>query len=143
MADPRTTAASAARRHARLRWVGAPLLATGVLLLLTAGVRSFGPGPVGPALLAVGGCLLALTSFGVNHDSALAYTRDAGPAADPALRLELDAALDKDRPGTLALRAAPAMGFVIPVLAVLVQSGVLLRSFGLLALPGAGGPAAP
>ena len=143
MADPRTTAASAARRHARLRWVGAPLLATGVLVLLTAGVRSFGPGPVGPALLAVGGCLLALTSFGVNHDSALAYTRDAGPAADPALRLELDAALDKDRPGTLTLRAAPAMGFVIPVLAVLVQSGVLLRSFGLLALPGAGGPAAP
>lgn len=119
--------------HARLRWVGAPLLLTGLLLFLAALTQAIGPAPwtlVPHALLGSG---LALASFGANHDTALALAQrmvEAGHRPPAPLDEELAAAVAADRAGTLALRPAPTVGLVIPVLALLVQLGLGWRLVG-------------
>lgn len=118
--------------HARLRWVGAPLLLTGVGLLGKAVYDSFFLGPLWLAAVAALGTGLALASFGANHDTAmgLAYRgREAGLPLD--LKDELDAELEKDRDGVLALTPTPTIAKVIPVIAVCIQIFLVTRVLGL------------
>ena len=78
------------------------------------------------------GAGLALASFGANHDTAmgLAYQgREAGLPLD--LKDELDAELERDREGVLALRPTPAIAKCIPFVAVCIQVFVGAKVFGL------------
>jgi len=118
--------------HARLRWVGAPLLLTGVGLLGKAVYDAFFLGPLWLAAVAALGAGLALASFGANHDTAmgLAYqAREAGLPLD--LKDELDAEIERDRDGVLALRPTPTIAKVIPLIAAGIQIFVFTRVFGL------------
>ena len=118
--------------HARLRWVGAPLLLTGVGLLGKAVYDAFFLGPLWLAAVAALGTGLALASFGANHDTAmgLAYqAREAGLPLD--LKDELDAEIERDRDGVLALRPTPTIAKVIPLIAAGIQIFVFTRVFGL------------
>ena len=118
--------------HARLRWVGAPLLLTGVGLLGKAVYDAFFLGPLWLAAVAALGTGLALASFGANHDTAmgLAYqAREAGLPLD--LKDELDAEIERDRDGVLALRPTPTIAKVIPLIATGIQIFVFIRVFGL------------
>ena len=75
---------------------------------------------------------LALASFGANHDTAmgLAYqAREAGLPLD--LKDELDAEIERDRDGVLALRPTPTIAKVIPLIAAGIQIFVFTRVFGL------------
>ena len=124
--------ASGAVLHAKLRWVGAPLLLSGVGLLGKAVYDAFFLGPIWLAAVAALGAGLSLASFGANHDTAmgLAYQgREAGLPLD--LRDELDAELERDRDGVLALRPTPTIAKVIPVVAVCIQVFVGAKIFGL------------
>ena len=118
--------------HAKLRWIGAPLLLTGVGLLGKAVYDAFFLGPLWLVAVAALGAGLALASFGANHDTAmgLAYQgREAGLPLD--LKDELDAELERDREGVLALRPTPAIAKCIPVVAVCIQVFVGTKVFGL------------
>ena len=118
--------------HARLRWVGAPLLLTGVGLLGKVVYDAFFMGPLWLAAVAALGAGLALASFGANHDTAmgLAYQgREAGLPLD--LKDELEAEIERDRDGVLALRPTPTIAKVIPVVALGIQIFVFSRVFGL------------
>ena len=118
--------------HARIRWVGAPLLLSGIGLLGKAVYDAFFLGPLWLAAVAALGTGLALASFGANHDTAmgLAYQgRESGLPLD--LKDELDAELEKDRDGVLALRPTPTIAKVIPVIALGIQVFVFTRVSGL------------
>ncbi len=118
--------------HAKLRWLGAPLLLTGVGLLGKAIYDAFFLGPLWLAAVAALGAGLALASFGANHDTAmgLAYQgREAGLPLD--LKDELDAELERDREGVLALRPTPTIAKCIPFVAVCIQVFVGAKVFGL------------
>ena len=126
-----TSLAKSAVRHARLRWVGAPLLLTGVALLGTAIYQSLLGGSVWTAALGAFGTGLGLASFGANHDAAIAYAFQGRESALPrALKEELAEELDADRNNVLSLRPAPKVAMTIPWVAVAVQGWVFFRLFG-------------
>ncbi len=125
-----SAALSSAKRHATLRWAGAPLLLSGIGLLLAAfaGLASGGSG----WNLAMGffGTGLGLASFGSNHDAAIAYLQQADRAALPKnLAEELDEELERDRAGTMALKPVPAVAMILPMVAVGVQGFLAWRLF--------------
>ena len=118
-------------RHARLRWVGAPLLLSGFGLLLFAIYSAL----TGGSLLTVGlgmfGCGLALASFGANHDTAMALafsSRDEG--LPDALNDELNEELERDRDAVVHGRPSPGVGLVVPFIAAGIQAWVAFRLFG-------------
>ncbi|MEL6347289.1 MAG: hypothetical protein AAFV53_29505 [Myxococcota bacterium] len=132
--SPRADARRAAL-HARLRWTGAPLFVTGGLLLVWAFGLTLQGGPVWLVLISVGGTLIGLTSFGVNHDTAMALalqvrqaghqSDDATPMLPDALDRELSDELAHDREEVLAMQAAPGAAMVMPLVGVVLQ-GVIL-----------------
>ena len=124
---------STARRHAMWRWSGAPLLLSGILLLLAAlaGVIQGGSGFT--AMLGMFGCGLSLASFGANHEAAVASAlraRQQGADLPERIARDLDEELARDRAGTMGLRASPRIALVLPFVAVMVQSGVVWRLIG-------------
>ena len=128
---------AAARRHAALRWVGAPLLITGLFGLGTALLGLAGGGPGANVMLGLFGTGLALASFGANNDTALALAMTAREASkggqDPLpqpLLDELNGELARDRKGVLELKASPTVAMVLPLVAILVQAGLAFRLFG-------------
>ena len=119
---------SRATRHARLRWIGAPLLLSGVTLI---GFAVYGWLTGGSGWDVAASCFgtgLALASFGANHDAAMGYAFLAQDAGLPqALGDELEAELARDRPGVVQVRPAPTVGMVMPFLAMGVQVFVVWR----------------
>ena len=130
MSDERAIAV----RHSRLRWVGAPLLATGVGLL---GYAIFAV-MTGGSLLTVGlgmfGCGLALASFGANHDTAMALAFAHRDADLPAHLIdELNDELERDRDGIVHGQPMPRVAIAMPLIATGIQVLVAYRLFGPLA----------
>jgi hypothetical protein len=128
---------AAAARHAALRWIGAPLLVTGLFGLLSALLGLAGGGPSLNVGLGLAGTALALTSFGVNSDTALALalqaqeSRHGGPSPlSPKLAEELAGELARDRSAVGELRAAPIVSLITPLLAAGVQVFLALRLLG-------------
>ena len=123
--------AQQAQFHAKLRWVGAPLLLSGVLLLCTAVFRALIGGSGWTAAFSFFGAALALASFGANHDATMAYAFEGrGQGLSPSLREELEEELERDRDGVVGSRPTPKLAMVIPVIAVCVQAWVAWRLFG-------------
>ena len=61
-----------AQRHRWMRWLGAPLLCSGVVVVFLSAISTTsGDGPIW-VLMGLIGCALSLTTFGVNHDLAIA-----------------------------------------------------------------------
>jgi len=131
------TLGAAAARHAALRWIGAPLLVTGLAGLLSALLGLAGGGPWLNVGLGLCGTALALASFGVNNDTALSLALQAqesrhggAPPLSPKLADELAAELARDRAAVGELHPAPVMSFVMPLLAAGVQAFLALRLLG-------------
>lgn len=128
---------AAAARHAALRWIGAPLLVTGLGALFWALLGLAGGGPWLNVGLGLCGTALALASFGVNNDTALSLalqaqeSRKDGPSPLPAkLSAELSAELARDRAAVGELQGSPTMAFVMPLLAAGVQVLLALQLLG-------------
>ncbi len=128
------TPAQAAARHATLRWLGVPLLLSGLVLLAGGIVSLVGGGGwlgLGLGMFSTG---LGLGAFGANNDAALALALTARQdGADPLpepLSRELDQELEQDRSATLALRASPRVALAMPVVALLVQGLATWRLLG-------------
>ena len=122
------------QRHAHLRWIGAPLLLSGLGLLCYAlfGVFVGGSGmTLGLSALGTG---MALASFGANHDTAMALAFQLQGSGDLSLptgiRDELEEELERSRDAVIGLRASPRVAMVLPLVAVLVQAWVAFRLFG-------------
>ncbi len=120
--------------HARLRWVGAPLLLSGFVMLMWALSLAARGGSMLTVMLGLFGCGMSLASFGANHDTALALAirsrsgSDGGQLSQKLAR-EVAGELEVDRSGTMALRASPRIAMVLPLVALLVQSLVFWRLF--------------
>ena len=119
-------------RHARLRWIGAPLLVTGALLLVLAFLQMVAGGSGWVVMLGCFGFGTALASFGANHDTALAHAvRVRTDTKLPvSLRDELDAELARDRNEVMGLRPSVIAGMVVPAICVAAQSYVAWRLLG-------------
>jgi hypothetical protein len=121
----------AAVRHSRLRWLGAPLLLTGAVLLIGAVYGSLTGGSLLTVGLAMFGCGLSLAAFGANHDTAMALAFAGREEGLPeSLAEELDEELERDREGIVHGRPTPTVGMVMPVVAVAVQVWVAYRLYG-------------
>ncbi len=120
-----------AERHARLRWIGAPLLMSGVALLCYAIFGALTGGSGWNVAFALFGTSLGLASFGANHDAAMAFAfagREEG--LSHSLTEELQKEIERDRDGIVAIRPTPRIGLFMPLVAIGVQSWVGLRLFG-------------
>ena len=111
---------------------GFPLLISGVVIFLFALSTFPQTGDWFGCLLGVGCMLIALTSFGVNHDTAVAYCllleKDpSGIVLNHTMRHEMEEDLSWDRAGTLALKANPKTAVVAPWLAIALQMYVVTR----------------
>jgi len=119
-------------RHARWRWIGAPLLLSGVGLLGIALYRGAFGGSLWTVALSAFGTGLALASFGANHDAAMSLAFKGREENLPrALKDELSEELEKDRDALIALRPAPRVAMAIPWVALFIQVLVANRLFGL------------
>jgi hypothetical protein len=119
-------------RHARLRWVGAPLLLTGGLLAVLAFLTMASGGSGWTVMLGCFGMGTALASFGSNHDTAMAHAIRVrtDPNLPDGLREEVEAELAKDRSEMLSLRPSAIAGLMVPVLSVGVQGYVAWQLLG-------------
>ncbi len=118
-------AAEACVRHARMRWLGLPLLLGGLALLVLGIISMIGAGSWTSVALGLFGTGLALGAFGANNDTALAYALEARrltPDALPdGLSAELDDELERDRAAVMGLHASPRVAVAMPLAALLVQ----------------------
>ena len=123
--------AAVAVRHAKIRWVGAPLLLSGVGLLGFAVSSVFAGGSLLTVGLGMFGCGLSLAAFGVNHDTAMAlsFANRNGDLPEPLLD-ELKAELERDRDGIVHGRPTPKVALAMPLVAVSIQAWVAVRLFG-------------
>ena len=119
--------------HARLRWVGAPLLLSGVVMLLWALSFAVRGGSLLTLMFGLFGCGMALASFGANHDTAMALAiRARGGGEDHLpehLEREVAEEMEVDRASAMALRPSPRIAMVLPMVALLVQGFVFWRLF--------------
>lgn len=116
--------------HARARWVGAPLLFGASAQVIWALIHAALGGAWLPLLAALTGAMLALASFGANHDAAMALLLrlrvDDGPVrgVPESLLAELDEELQRDRDGMMGLQPRSRVARLLPILAMLVQAAV-------------------
>lgn len=128
---------AAARRHAALRWLGAPLLLTGLAGLVSA-ILAYGSGGSGWNIaLGFFGTGMGLATFGANNDAALAMAlrvsegaRGEDSGLPPALVGELREELARDRAAVLDLRESPRVAMALPAVAILVQGLLAWRLLG-------------
>ena len=119
-------------RHSRLRWIGAPLLVTGALLLVLALLKMVSGGSGWVVMIGCFGLGTALASFGANHDTAIAHAvRVRTHAGLPvSLRDEVDAELARDRNEVMGLRPSAIAGMVVPMVCAAAQSYIAWRLLG-------------
>lgn len=120
-------------RHSRIRWLGAPLLVTGALVLVSALLAFVAGGSGWNVMFGLFGTGTALATFGANHDTAMVHALRSreDPGLPASLAQELGAELQRDRAETLALRPSVGAGFVVPFLAIGAQSWVGWQLLGL------------
>ena len=117
--------------HARLRWIGAPLLMSAVVMLGYAIYRSMVGGSGWTVAFSIFAFAVSLASFGANHDATMSYAFSGrGDGLPTNLRDELEEELERDRDGVVGARPAPKIGIVMPMVAVLAQVWVAWRLFG-------------
>ena len=116
----------AAVRHLYFRWFGVVLLVSGLLLFLRYAFVIFSTYNLVKQLLSLGSCVFALASFGVNHDTAIAYALKAQNEGEmlsdhPVLHQELKEDLDRDKAGTILLQPFPISSYVLPLCTLMLQ----------------------
>jgi hypothetical protein len=117
-----------AARHARLRWIGAPLLVTGFGLAGWSVYLTLGGGSWLNVGLGMFGAGLSLATFGANHDTAMALAFRARDEGLPEkLREELETELARDRDELIDLKPSPKIGMAMPVVALALQAWVCTR----------------
>jgi hypothetical protein len=116
----------ASSHHFKLRWIGAPLLCSGLLLLLQMlhFIRLGHPSWL--LLLAAISSALALTSFGINHDTGVALAVEAeqeGASFEEHRLLEQELAEDMgyNSERTLELKPHRALSHLIPFVTCVIQ----------------------
>jgi hypothetical protein len=120
--------------HIRYRWVGLPLFFFGLLLLGIA-LISFPQHGIFKVMLCLAGTGMALASFGVNHDTGVAYAVQLQSISrldllSPSAKLELEEDMRLDRSQTMALRPTRIAGLIVPWLSLSLQAYVAFAFFG-------------
>ena len=117
--------------HFRYRWIGFPLLLIGGCLFLFSLSSYRETHDWFVCLLGFGCTMLGLTSFGVNHDTGVAFALLAEKETDAPLsstmRLELDEDLSWDRSATLAIQPTPKTALLLPWFVIALQFYVFWR----------------
>ena len=124
-----------AENHIRLRWIGVPFLAIGILLFLTALQHFLRSGSFFPVLLGLASSLMGLTCFGVNHDTAVslamqAKREDEDIKFSEQLEREVEDELSRDRASALSLQSNPVVGKVLPIVVCIVIGIEVYLLFG-------------
>lgn len=119
-----------AKLFLRLRWLGAPLLFSGIALFLSIITTVAQTQDYFLILLGFGSMALGLTTFGVNHDTAMALVANHHPNTsrfEASLQKEFEEDLRWDTAKTLSLKAHTKTALFVPILAVLLQGYVFTR----------------
>ena len=124
-----------ANRHIRIRWAGAPLFATGLVLFLFAFQQAMKGGEWFFVLLGMACTLMGLTCFGLNHDTAISLALEARQLDETVefsdeLDRELKEELARDTAGAFALQGNPRLAFFLPVVVILLQITEAYLLFG-------------
>jgi hypothetical protein len=121
--------------HARLRWIGAPLLLTGLITVGLCTARYLEGYAGYPILFGFMGTGLGLAAFGVNHEATIALAislKNQGSEPLPeSLAKELGEEMARDRENTLSLQAFPKTALLMPMIALAVQAGTAWYALGL------------
>ena len=126
MTSQTASSLSLCQRHARLRWVGPPLLLSG-LTMVGLCIASFLQGGSGyPFFIGLLGMGLGLGSFGANHETAMALaleytTNDSETPLPKGIADELKEELERDSDATQNLRPFPKTAMILPLIALGVQ----------------------
>ena len=120
--------------HIRYRWVGLPLFFFGLVLLGMA-LLSVPQHGFLKVLLSMAGTGLGLASFGVNHDTGVAYAVQVQSMSRTDLlsdsaREELEEDMRIARAETLSLRPARMAGIIVPWVSLSLQTYVAFAFFG-------------
>ena len=115
----------------RYRWIGVPILCTGVMLFISVlTMFSQTNGDYFLVLLGFGCMALGLTSFGVSHDTAMAIVAEHYPKTsnfNSTLQREFSEDIKWNKAKTLSLSTHTKTATIIPLLALLVQGYVFVR----------------
>lgn len=116
------------QRHRSLRWLGVPLLAIGLLGVITAiGLAVAADGRWSALMLYVGASGLSLATFGTHNDTAIALMTRHPDGLPSDARSELEEELTRDKAGALSLKATPRTAWVITVIALGLHAAALSR----------------
>jgi len=123
-----------AQSHLRLRWVGAPFFALGLLWALVAFQQAAAGGPWFPVMIGFASSMMGLTCFGLNHDTAIQLAlqvRANQPeyVFDNRLQREVTEELNRDYANALSLSGNPTLGKVLPVITLSIHALVIYLLF--------------
>lgn len=123
-----------AQVHLRLRWIGAPFFALGLLWLLVAFQQAAAGGAWFPVMIGFASSMMGLTCFGLNHDTAIQLAmqvRSNQPeyVFDNLLQREVTEELNRDYANALSLSGHPTLGKVLPVITLSVHALVFYLLF--------------
>lgn len=120
--------------HLRLRWIGTPFFALGLLWLLVAVQQAADGGAWFPVMISFASSMMGLTCFGLNHDTVIQLAlqvRSEQPeyVFDNPLQREVTEELNRDYANALSLSGHPTLGKVLPVITLSVHALVFYLLF--------------
>ena len=118
----------AARRHARIRWAGVPLLLTGLAVVGLCFAQWLQGGSGYIIFIGFMGMGMGLASFGANHEATLAFSLRVENAGVESLPEKMSRELQEERTrngeAVDALVPFPRTSLVLPLVAIGVQTFV-------------------
>ena len=118
----------------QLRWIGAPFFILGAIWFLFAMQQASQGGTWFAVGLGLASCLMGLTCFGLNHDTAIEQAlkyRKEDPSCifSEQLEREISYELHKDTAQALALKGHPTLGKVLPLIVLCVHCAEIFLLF--------------
>ena len=123
-----------AELYMKIRWVGVPFFIFGAIWFVLALQRVFQTGEYFVLMASTASCLMGLTCFGLNHDTAIQLARQirendpTQPLGEQTER-ELKEEMARDMAQALAITGHPKLAFFIPVLTLCVHGLVVWMLF--------------
>lgn len=123
-----------AELYMKIRWVGVPFFLLGVVWIFFALQHVLQTGEYIVLMASMASCLMGLTCFGLNHDTAIQLARQirenepSKPLGSQTER-ELKEEMARDMAQALSITGHPKLAFFIPVLTLSVHGLVVWMLF--------------
>jgi hypothetical protein len=123
-----------AELYMKIRWVGVPFFSLGVIWIFLALQHALQTGEYIVLMASTASCLMGLTCFGLNHDTAIEMAlqireEDPSQPLGSQTERELKEEMARDMAQALAITGHPKLAFFIPVLTLSVHGLVVWMLF--------------